>query len=69
MMGSLSKREEVELFRRKVDDSEYIQEAQESDLDENMEWDPEIDVPREKSFLLNILGKLVPQSEIFLTSA
>ena len=42
MLGSLSKREEIELFRKKkVEDEEEIKEAQESDSGaENRQWDP-----------------------------
>jgi len=35
---------------------------------ENRKWDMDLDVAREKSKAFDILAKLVPQSEIYLSS-
>jgi len=36
--------------------------------EENRQWDIELDMAREKSKAFDILAKLVPQSEIFLSA-
>lgn len=67
MFGSLSKREKEGLFSNKIVKKEQKVKDDDSDA-ENRQWDPEIDLAREKSKAFDILAKLVPQSEIFLSS-
>ena len=40
-----------------------------AELDDDVQWDPEIKVEKEKARALNILGQIVPQSEIFLKAS
>lgn len=67
LFGSLSKREKEGLFSNKIVKKEQKVRDDDSDA-ENRQWDPEIDLAREKSKAFDILAKLVPQSEIFLSS-
>ena len=68
LFGSLSKREKENLFNDKKSASRKP-EVKEVDSDaENRLWDIELDLTREKSKAFDILAKLVPQSEIYLSS-
>ena len=66
LFGSLSKREKDNLFHNK---KPVKQQTVEADSDaENRQWDIELDMAREKSKAFDILAKLVPYSEIFLSA-
>lgn len=66
LFGSLSKREKDNLFHNKRPVKQVTNEV-DSDA-ENRKWDMDLDVAREKSKAFDILAKLVPQSEIYLSS-
>ena len=42
--------------------------GEEQDADEDFEWDPKIDINREKDLAFKVLSTIVPQSEVFLMS-
>lgn len=65
----MSKKEKDELFKAKVKKTERPKGAAANNSDEEgVQWDPEIDMKKEKSKLFDILAQFVPQSEIFLSS-
>ena len=68
MLGSLSKRERDALGEtgKKRKNSDVVMEAQKDDLDTGtIQWEPELDMEREKTRLFGVLAKFVPQTEIF----
>lgn len=66
LYGSLSKLERERLFKEKQNKKQQINEY-DSDA-ENRVWDIDLNLAKEKSQAFDILAKIVPQSEIYLSS-
>jgi hypothetical protein len=56
MFGSMNKREKNSLFETK----QKRQKVEKTSDDETIQWDPELDVAKEKSRAFDVLAKLVP---------
>jgi hypothetical protein len=75
MMGGMSKREIESLFKSKGDDEEMVRrntggyESLDDSKNGEICWEHGIDVEKEKEHALNVLSRIVPASEVFLTSS
>lgn len=72
MLGALSKREQQDFFHdNKMTKSDRIKDTggYESLEEGNVEWKHGIDMEREKANALNLLSRIVPANEVFLTSS
>ena len=69
MLGSMSKREREalnEAGKKRRRSSDIVMEKVVDELDTGtIQWDTELDVEKEKAKLFGVLGKIVPQSEVF----
>lgn len=70
MLGALSKRE-LEVLnlagkKRRRNSDNIVAETKTDDLDTGLiQWDVELDMDKEKARLFTVLGKIVPQTEVF----
>jgi hypothetical protein len=60
MFGAMSKREKESLFKTKVKNPKSQPTENLSDDNEGVQWDPELDLAKEKSKAFDVLAKLVP---------
>lgn len=60
MFGSMSKREKDNLFKAKIKAPKSQPTENLSDDNEGVQWDPELDLAKEKSKAFDVLAKLVP---------
>lgn len=70
MLGALSKRE-LEVLnlagkKRRRSSDNIVADTKTDDLDTGLiQWDVELDMDKEKARLFTVLGKIVPQTEVF----
>lgn len=56
MFGAMSKKEKDELFKAKTKKSERKEAQEYRSEDEGIQWDPEIDMKKEKSKMFDVLA-------------